>query len=351
MVAPLVEALLLRAVRRRPPAHPPRTPTRLVSHPQPSRASATSPTRPRSWSQRPGATSRCSPPAASSCPPCSARRADVRRPHPRAGRGLAADRTLRDAGRPRRAAGRAAPRRGRRHLVLAAARPRQRARRPRAGRPRGLGDALLDRVAREVSARTAEAVRRRTLAELTDLSLGVLLDGALPATFLDGLVERSGLEVVDVDWPTEGRGWPPPACRPRDGRRPPGLPPMTLVHGYVARHETEPERSRSPWPGRELGALRRTVRHAGTLPLGDAAGRPVAVRGGRRAAGDHGPARPGPGGWRSWAPCRCSTTPSIVGLLLLCSAALACWCAAGSGSAGPGSRCPPSSGRWWPSSS
>ena len=71
----------------------------------------------------------------------------------------------------------------------------------------GLDDALLDRLTREVSARTTEAVRRRTLAELTGLSLGVLLDGALPSTFLGGLVERSGLEVVDVDWPTEGRGW------------------------------------------------------------------------------------------------------------------------------------------------
>ena len=40
----------------------------------------------------------------------------------------------------------------------------------------------------------------------------------------------------------------------------------TLVHGYVARQETEPALG-SPWPGRELGALRRTVRHAATLPL------------------------------------------------------------------------------------
>ncbi len=86
--------------------------------------------------------------------------------------------------------------------------------------PEGLGtldDALLDRLTREVAARTTEAVRRRTLAELTGLSLGVLLDGALPATFLGGLVDRSELEVVDVDWPTEGRGWapaPPPVPAP-----------------------------------------------------------------------------------------------------------------------------------------
>jgi hypothetical protein len=72
----------------------------------------------------------------------------------------------------------------------------------------GVGDALLDRLTREVSTRTADAICRRTLTELTGLSLGVLLDGALPATFLGGLVDRSDLEVVDVDWPTEGRGWP-----------------------------------------------------------------------------------------------------------------------------------------------
>jgi hypothetical protein len=71
----------------------------------------------------------------------------------------------------------------------------------------GLGEALLDRLTREVAARTTEAVRRKTLAELTSLSLGVLLDRTLPATFLGGLVARSALEVVDVDWPTEGRGW------------------------------------------------------------------------------------------------------------------------------------------------
>ncbi|GAA3578977.1 hypothetical protein GCM10022197_40530 [Microlunatus spumicola] len=41
---------------------------------------------------------------------------------------------------------------------------------------------------------------------------------------------------------------------------------MTLAHGYVATHEVEPELG-SPWPGRELGLLRRTVRHAATLPL------------------------------------------------------------------------------------
>lgn len=78
----------------------------------------------------------------------------------------------------------------------------------------GLDEALLDRLGREVAARTTDAVRRRTLAELTDLSLGVLLDGALPPVFLGGSVERSGLEVVDVDWPTEGRGWPAAVLAP-----------------------------------------------------------------------------------------------------------------------------------------
>lgn len=71
----------------------------------------------------------------------------------------------------------------------------------------GVGDALLQRLAREVSAKITEAVRRRTLGDLTGLSLGVLLDGALPSGFLGGLLSRSALEVVDVDWPTEGRGW------------------------------------------------------------------------------------------------------------------------------------------------
>ena len=32
---------------------------------------------------------------------------------------------------------------------------------------------------------------------------------------------------------------------------------MTLVHGYVAKHETEPELG-SPWPGRELALHGRT---------------------------------------------------------------------------------------------
>ncbi|GAA3578984.1 hypothetical protein GCM10022197_40540 [Microlunatus spumicola] len=84
----------------------------------------------------------------------------------------------------------------------------------RPGRLDGVGEAVLDRLASAVSDRTTEAVRRRTLAELTGLSLAVVLDGALPPTFLGGLVERTELEVLDVDWPTEGRGLPvlvPPA--------------------------------------------------------------------------------------------------------------------------------------------
>jgi hypothetical protein len=74
--------------------------------------------------------------------------------------------------------------------------------------PLHLGDVVLDRLAREVAARTTEALRRRTLVELTGISLGVLLDGALPTSFLGSLADRSALEVVDVDWPTEGRRWP-----------------------------------------------------------------------------------------------------------------------------------------------
>ena len=75
--------------------------------------------------------------------------------------------------------------------------------------PDGLGAVLLDRLSREVTTRTTDAVHRRTLHELTDLSLGVLLDAALPGTFLGGLLDRSDLEVLDVDWPTEGSGWRP----------------------------------------------------------------------------------------------------------------------------------------------
>ena len=70
-----------------------------------------------------------------------------------------------------------------------------------------MDDALLRRLAREVSDKVTEAFRRRTLGELTDLSVGVLLDSTLPPTFLGGLMTRAALEVTDVDWPTEGRGW------------------------------------------------------------------------------------------------------------------------------------------------
>ncbi len=41
---------------------------------------------------------------------------------------------------------------------------------------------------------------------------------------------------------------------------------MTLAAGHVARHAVEP-RLGSPWPGRELAQVRRTVRHAATFPL------------------------------------------------------------------------------------
>lgn len=71
----------------------------------------------------------------------------------------------------------------------------------------GFGERLLERLARAVSSRTAEAVHRRTIDELADLSLQLVLDEALPTTFLGDAVTRTGLEVLDVDWPTEGRGW------------------------------------------------------------------------------------------------------------------------------------------------
>ena len=71
----------------------------------------------------------------------------------------------------------------------------------------GFGERLLGRLADAVASRTAEAVHRRTIDELADLSLKVVLDEALPTTFLGGSVTRSALEVLDVDWPTEGRGW------------------------------------------------------------------------------------------------------------------------------------------------
>ena len=89
----------------------------------------------------------------------------------------------------------------------------------------GLGERLLDRLAREVSSRTTDAVRRRTLADLTSLSLGVVLDESLPRVLLGGALERTTLEVVDVDWPTEGHGWPPvPAPLPGGALVLPGRP-------------------------------------------------------------------------------------------------------------------------------
>jgi hypothetical protein len=71
----------------------------------------------------------------------------------------------------------------------------------------GFGERLLARLADAVAARTADVVRRHTIDELAGTSLKVVLDEALPTTFLGGSVTRSALEVLDVDWPTEGRGW------------------------------------------------------------------------------------------------------------------------------------------------
>ena len=104
---------------------------------------------------------------------------------------------------------------------------------------------------------------------------------------------------------------------------------MTLVHGYVSRHETEPELG-SPWPGRELAVQRRTVRHAATLPLAVL----LAVQWLFLVAGGlpETSALPGAGlvAGASSARCRCSATRVNVGLLLALQRRLdACWSAAG----------------------
>ncbi len=101
----------------------------------------------------------------------------------------------------------------------------------------GLGDRLLDRLAREVSGRITDAVRRRTLDDLTSLSLGVVLDESLPTVFLTGAIERSALEVVDVDWPTEGRGRPRAVAPPPGDTLPlrAGVSPSPLERGPASR--------------------------------------------------------------------------------------------------------------------
>ena len=208
MVTPLVEALLLRVVRRRGAAVPLPRPTRLAGRPHPADSVACVAERTSALVLRPGAGLQVLPPGSLVLPALL-------------GRDLGSyvvlthdpvDVWLR-VGPFETLDGRVVQQ-VELHLAIALAdspsRLRDLAEECGATDVDGLGrlgDVILDRLGREVTARTTEALRRRTLAELTGLSLGVLLDGALPTVFLAGRVERSGLEVVDVDWPTEGRGW------------------------------------------------------------------------------------------------------------------------------------------------
>ena len=67
-----------------------------------------------------------------------------------------------------------------------------------------LEDELLRRLAAEVSSDVASAVRMNRLVDLRRLSLsGVLDDGWLSPSFVDGLITRVELQVLDVGWPTE----------------------------------------------------------------------------------------------------------------------------------------------------
>lgn len=210
MVAPLVEALLLRAARGRSGTTPAHRPTRLVSRPHPVDAVAYVADATSVLVERPGSGLEVLPAGSLVLPALlglSAPSYVVVTHEPvdvwlRVGPFETLDERVVQQVELRLTV----------TLGTSAAGLREVAEEPDAQGPPGLGrfgDALLDRLAREVADRTADAVHRRTLEELTGLSLGVLLDGALPRTFLVGLLERSALEVVDVDWPTEGRGWRP----------------------------------------------------------------------------------------------------------------------------------------------
>jgi hypothetical protein len=75
-----------------------------------------------------------------------------------------------------------------------------------------LEDELLRRLAAEVTSDVASAVRMNRLVDLRRLSLsGVLDDGWLSPSFVDGLISRVELQVLDVGWPTEADffGLPP----------------------------------------------------------------------------------------------------------------------------------------------
>lgn len=96
---------------------------------------------------------------------------------------------------------------------------------------------------------------------------------------------------------------------------------MTLTHGYVADVEHEPALS-SPWPGRELAVLRRTVRHAATVPVAAVLGVQwlFVVAGGLPETS----ALPAQAWWLAQlGALSVLDHPLVVGLLLVCSAALA----------------------------
>ena len=96
---------------------------------------------------------------------------------------------------------------------------------------------------------------------------------------------------------------------------------MTPAHGYVTPAEHEPALS-SPWPGRELAVLRRTVRHAATVPVAALLGVQwlFVVAGGLPETS----ALPAQPWWLAQLEALSVLDhPVVVGLLLGCSAALA----------------------------
>ena len=217
VVAPLVEALLLRAVRRRPagtraPAH---RPTRLVGRPHPVESVALR-RRPdlRRWCERPGSGDLEVLPAGSLVLPALL--------------GLRAPTYVVVTHEPVEVWLRVGPfetlddrvvQQVELRLTVAlgdsASGLRDLADEPGSARARPGSRGSATRSWTGWPARSRRGPPRPSAAarwhELVDSSLGVLLDGALPPTFLGGLLERSALEVVDVDWPTEGRGWVVPA--------------------------------------------------------------------------------------------------------------------------------------------
>lgn len=219
MVAPLLEVLLLRLLRRRTAAEPPR-PTRLVSRTRPVDTLGVVEAGTSVLVQRPGSAPEVLPAGALLWPPLLTGPSATSRPvhvvlthQPvevwlRVGPFETLEgRTVHQVELRLTVAVEPSPA-GLAELVETEARARGATTAAEPGALDALGERLLDRLAHEVSDRTADAVRRRTLGDLTSLSLAVVLDEALPGSFLSGVLTRSALEVVDVDWPTEGRGWP-----------------------------------------------------------------------------------------------------------------------------------------------